>query len=257
MTSARTTDWLAGVDGCPAGWIVVFARPQGGIAGPRVVASFKDIALAAEQPRIIAVDVPIGLPAHSPAKGRAAESAVREKLGDRKSSVFRIPSRPAVYAGVAAEPTDERARFQRACEIARETSDDGKAFAKQGFHILPKIVEVDSFLNAHPDWAGRVFETHPEIVFWRLNGEQALPLPKKIKSRVNSEGLALRRDLLVSAGFSRDAVSQPAPKGAGDDDLVDAFACLATAQRLAMRMARSFPDQPPRDERGLAMAIWV
>ena len=257
MQALTAADWLAGADGCPGGWIVVFAQPGGAIGGPRVVRNFEDIAFAVERPRLIAVDIPIGLPALSPPKGRPAESEVREKLGERKSSVFRIPSRKAVEASVAAEPIDERERFLNACRIARETSADGKAFAKQGFYILPKVAELDTFLHRHPDWIDRVFETHPEIVFWRLNGERAVPLAKKIKSRINPPGLELRRDLLAQAGFPREALSQPAPKGAAADDLIDAFACLATARQIAKGLARSFPASPCRDEHGLRMAIWV
>ena len=201
--------------------------------------------------------MPVGLPAHSPAKGRLAESAVRPLLGDRKSSVFRIPSRRAVEASVAAEPSDQRERFLHACRIARETSDDSKAFAKQGFYILPKVVEIDRFLRGHPDWIARVRETHPELAFWRLNGGQPLKLAKKIKSSVSAPGLDLRRDLLVKAGFARELVSQPAPKGAAADDLVDALACAAIALRIEKGLAQSFPSSPPRDEFGLPMAIWA
>jgi predicted RNase H-like nuclease len=254
---ALLSEWLAGADGCSGGWIVVLARRDGIIAAPRVVPAFSDITFAAERPGIIAVDMPIGLPARSPTKGRLAEAQVRDKLGARRSSVFRVPSRRAVYASVAAEPADERGRFFAACRIARETADDRKAFAKQGFYILPKLVEVDRFLAGHPDWTARVFETHPEAVFWRLNGEQPVPLPKKVKSRVHAPGLALRRTLLMKAGLPREVLSQEPPRGAARDDLVDAFACLVTAQRIAACQARSFPEKPPRDERGLAMAIWV
>ena len=113
--------------------------------------------------------MPIGLPEQSPVTAAPAESgssaARRPQIG-----VFRIPSRSAVYASVAPEPADARERFFHACRIARETSDDGKAIAKQGFYNRDKIVEVDTFLRGHPDWAARVYEVHPEVAFWRLNG---------------------------------------------------------------------------------------
>ncbi len=41
------------------------------------------------------------------------------------------------------------------------------------------------------------------------------------------------------------------------DDIVDAAALLATARRVADGLARSFPDSPEPDERGLQMAIWA
>jgi len=256
---AKTSDdiWLAGVDGCSGGWLAVFARPDGAILPPRVVKQFADIAFGVERPAIIAVDMPIGLPERSPAGGRLAEREARALLGDRKSSVFRIPSRRAVAASVAPEPADARERFFAACAIARETSEDSKGFAKQGFYILDKVAEIDTFLCAHEDHANRVFETHPELAFVMMNGGQALDLPKKVKSRVHPPGLDLRRHLLIRAGIDEGIAGMKAPKGAGDDDLIDALACLVTARRLFRGEARSHPQDPPRDAFGLPMAIWA
>jgi predicted RNase H-like nuclease len=197
--------------------------------------------------------------AHRPAgaqpdQGPAGRSASARQA--RRAPLKRVPYSLTARA-IAGEPADERERFFAACRIARETADDRKAFAKQGFYILRKVVEVDRFLAGHPDWTARVFETHPEAVFWRLNGEQPVPLPKEVKSRVHAPGLALRRTLLMKAGLPREVLSQEPPRGAARDDLVDAFACLVTAQRIAACQVRSLPEKPPRDERGLAMAIWV
>jgi len=257
MSDSRGNVRLAGADGCPGGWVVVFARPDGEVAPARLVPSFAEIVRAPERPHIIAIDVPIGLPKLSPAKGRLAESAVRPMLGERRSSVFRIPSRPAVYASVAAEPADARARFFHACQVARETSEDGKAFAKQGFYILNKVVEVDTYLREHRDDVARVFETHPEVAFWRMNGERPLSAPKKVKNKVYPPGLQLRRDLLRRAGLPDSAVDQRPPMGAGEDDLIDALACVVIARRIHAERAKPFPDPPPRDEFGLPMAIWA
>ncbi|MBS0533903.1 MAG: DUF429 domain-containing protein [Proteobacteria bacterium] len=249
--------WIAGVDGCRSGWIVAFGHPDGDVRAPRLFKTFAEIALSAERPAIIAVDIPIGLPQQSPAGGRLAEREVRALLGDRKSSVFRIPSRRAVEASVAAAPADARERFFAACAIARDTSDDAKAFAKQGFYILDKVCEVDAFLRRHKDDAGRVFETHPELAFVMMNGGAPLDLAKKVKSSNHAPGLALRRELLLRAGIPGDIAAMKAPKGAGDDDLIDALACLITARRIYRKEARSYPETPPRDEFGLPMAIWA
>ncbi|MBI1204587.1 MAG: DUF429 domain-containing protein [Rhodopseudomonas sp.] len=257
MTSDRDNRWLAGVDGCRAGWIAVFGRPDGEVRPPRLFERFSDIIDADEKPAIVAIDVPIGLPAQSPDKGRLAESAVRPMLGDRKSSVFRIPSRRAVEASVAAEPADDSARFKRACQIARQTADDGKAFSKQSFYILNKVVEVDAFLRGHPEDVALVYETHPELAFVRMNGDEPLREPKKLKSQVHPPGLDLRRGLLRRAGVPDGLVTMTPPKGAGLDDLIDALACLVTARRIHAGVARCHPDPPPRDEHGLPMAIWA
>jgi predicted RNase H-like nuclease len=94
------------------------------------------------------------------------------------------------------------------------------------------------------------------VAFWRLNDEQALSEPKKVKSRPYELGLALRRQLLIKAGVPGGAVEAMPPKGAGFDDLIDALACAVIAQRIFNRVAQPFPNPPERDTFGLTMAIW-
>jgi len=200
------------------------------------------IAAAPEAPAVISVDMPIGLPARIGPQGRGPERLVRAALGARQSSVFPVPSREAVYA-----PT-----YLDACRLALSTSEPPHSVQKQLFLIAPKIREVDRALRADPALVARVFETHPELAFWRLNGERPLPLAKKVKP-----GLALRRDLLIAAGYPPAIVDAPPRQGAGRDDVLDALACAAIARRIHAGIAQSFPDPPHRDEHGLPMAIWA
>jgi predicted RNase H-like nuclease len=234
--------WLAGVDGCPAGWMVAFVRPAGDDVRLRVVPQFAAIATAPEAPAVIAVDMPIGLPARIGPNGRGPERAVRPLLGPRQSSVFPVPSREAVYAS----------SYPDACRIALATSDPPRSVQKQLFLIAPRIREIDSLLRDDAALTARVFEVHPELAFWRLNADQPLPLPKKVKP-----GLVLRRQLLIAAGYPPATVEAAPPKGAGADDVLDALACAAIARRIHAGVARSFPDTPQRDEYGLPMAIWA
>lgn len=239
--------WLAGVDGCPVGWVVALVRHPGDEARVRIVPRFADVLAAPEHPAIVAVDMPVGLPERAGEGGRTAERAVRPLLGARQSSVFSVPSRAAVYAG----------DYAAACRIASETSDPPRKVSKQLFMIAPKIREVDACLRADANAARRVFEVHPEVAFWRLNGERALDEPKKIKGRCHEPGLALRRRLLIDAGLRPAIVVSMPPRGAGPDDLIDALACAAIARRIATGVARPFPDPPERDAFGLPMAIWA
>lgn len=247
MAEVSENVWLAGVDGCPGGWVVAFVRPAGDEGRLAVFARFADVLTAPERPAIVAVDMPIGLPERAGAGGRAAENAVRPLLGARQSSVFSVPSRAAIYAGDYAE----------ACRVALETSEPPRKVSKQLFNIGPKIREVDTVLRADPQAAARVYEVHPEVAFWRLNGERALDEPKKVKSRPYAPGLALRRKLLHAAALPPTLVDSKPPKGAAEDDVVDALACVAIARRLHAGNARPFPDPPPRDAYGLPMAIWA
>jgi predicted RNase H-like nuclease len=239
--------WLEGVDGCGGGWIAAFVRPEGDEVRLRLVPRFADVLAALEAPAAIAVDMPIGLPERTGPGGRAAENNVRPLLGARQSSVFSVPSRAAVYA-------DD---YREACGIALETSNPPRKVSKQLFNIALKIREVDEALRAAPQLATRVFEVHPELAFWRMNGNRALDEPKKIKGRPYEPGLALRRRLLSAAGLPGAVLSAPPPKGAGPDDLLDALACAVIARRIAAGQAQPFPDPPPRDAFGLPMAIWA
>jgi predicted RNase H-like nuclease len=247
MGSTEPDPWLAGVDGCPGGWIAALMKPQDNEVRLRIVPCFGDVLAAPEHPAVIAVDMPIGLPERTGIGGRAAENAVRPLLGDRQSSVFSVPSRAAIYAG----------NYGEACRIAAATSDPPRKLSKQLFNIAPKIREVDDALRAAPGTSRRVFEVHPEVAFWRLNGGRALTEPKKIKGRPYGPGLALRQNLLIAAGFAAEAVLATPPRGSASDDLLDALACAAIARRIHRGAAQPFPDPPPRDHFGLAMAIWA
>ena len=189
-TSTHET-WLAGIDGCPSGWIVALARADLSEVRVRLVPRFIDVPAAPEAPAVITIDIPIGLPERAGYGGRAAENAVRPLLGARQSSVFSVPSRAAIAAH----------DYREACRIALATSEPQRKVSKQLFMLAPKIREVDAALRADAALPQRVFEVHPELAFWRLNGEQALGEPKKVKSRPYEPGLALRRQLLIKAGL--------------------------------------------------------
>jgi predicted RNase H-like nuclease len=247
VTMSQAETWLAGVDGCRSGWVAAFVRGDLSKVRVRLLPRFADVSAALESPIVIAIDIPIGLPEHAGHGGRAAENAVRPLLGARQSSVFSVPSR----AAIAAED------YREACRIALLTSEPPRKVSKQLFMLAPKIREVDAALRADATLAQRVFEVHPEVAFWRLNGEAALSEPKKVKSRPYEPGLRLRRQLLIRAGLPAAAVEASPPKGAGPDDLIDALACAAIARRIHTGEARPFPDPPERDAFGLVMAIWA
>ncbi|WP_420334529.1 DUF429 domain-containing protein [Roseibium sp.] len=238
--------WVAGVDGCKSGWVAVLRNLEEP-AGLRL-AVFPDFdGLLGYDPflSIIAVDMPIGLPDMISPAGRGPEKAARRHLGERQSSVFSVPSRAAVYE------TD----YRQACETAQRTSEPPRKVSKQCFYLFPKIREIDALMT--PELEDRVFEVHPELAFWRLNGESEMQVPKKVKSRANSAGLDQRRDLLVSKGLPASFLDQQPPKGCGRDDLLDAAANSLIAERCLNGTAKPFPDPFRRDERGLRMAIWA
>ncbi|MGX7875653.1 DUF429 domain-containing protein [Mesorhizobium sp. ORM6] len=249
---------LVGADGCKAGWIAV-RRAPGSLPSVGVFASFSALLAANPDDAIVAVDMPIGLPAFSGKGGRGPEARVRPLLGARQSSVFSIPSRAALYADTDNFTTVEawHAAHGRASEVARATSDPPRGVSIQAFGIFSKIREIDKLLIARPDLRGRVFESHPEVAFCRLNGDQAMQLPKKIKGSVNPAGMAERKALLCRHGYDMGFLDQPPPRGAAADDFLDAAVMMLIAGRIAGGQARPFPDPPPADGFGIPVAIWA
>lgn len=240
------SEWVAGADGCPAGWLVVL-RDLSGLTAPsvRIVSSFADILALAEMPKVIAIDMPIGLPERTTIGGRAPDIAARKVLGARQSSVFAVPSRAAVMT------TD----YGEACAVAFATSDPPRKISKQSFQLFRRIREIDSAMT--PELQRRIYECHPEVAFWAMNGEQPIDEPKKVKSRPHPAGLTLRRGLLEHAGFPRPFLEATTFRAsvAGPDDFLDACACAWSAARILAGTSLTFPKMPPLDSRGLRQEI--
>jgi len=54
--------WVAGVDACKGGWFVVATDVRSGRTIHAVKKTFSEVLAMGESPRIVAVDIPIGLP---------------------------------------------------------------------------------------------------------------------------------------------------------------------------------------------------
>jgi predicted RNase H-like nuclease len=248
-----TTAVLVGVDGCKAGWIAV-RRDADAAPSVEVFASFAALLAALPDDAVVAVDMPIGLPEFSQRGGRGPEALVRPLLGQRQSSVFSIPSRAAVYADTNEFTTIEAwyAAHRRASDVAKATSDPPRGVSIQAFGIR----EIDALLTARPELRGRVVESHPEVAFCRLNGDQPMRLPKKIKGSINPAGMEERKILLCRHGYDMGFLNL-APRGAAADDFLDAAAMMLIADRVANGQARPFPDPPMADRFGIPVVIWA
>lgn len=245
-----------GVDGCRGGWICALWDGAGALEIRRVTLLAE--LFAAPPFPVVAIDMPIGLPDEVGPGGRDPERLVRPLLGMRQSSVFSVPARAAVMAGLE-DGLDEATRYRNACALARAHSQPPRAVAKQCFHLFPKMGEVDRLLQTRPELREGVHECHPEVAFWAMNGQRPLSLPKKVKNRPWGPGLALRQELLASHGIPVDALSAQHALAlkAGLDDLMDACACAWSAKRIGSGNALRFPDPPGRDACGLPVAITV
>ena len=235
IETMHTDTPVAGVDGARGGWLAVLVGGAG-ITAHLLPRAADVIGLAAAQ---IAVDMPIGLADSGP---RACDRAARRLLPKpRRASVFAPPRRYMLGLAYAEANAAGRQR-------------EGVGLSRQAWHIGRRVAELDAVLT--PAAQARVAESHPELIFHRLNGWRALP------RKTTAEGRAARMALLRNAGLPdpapllgryRRAEVQP-------DDVLDAAACSLTAARRLAGTACRVPDPadgpPPCDARGLAMAIW-
>ncbi len=234
---------LVGVDGCKAGWTTV-SIVHGEWRCLEVFASIAALWEAHEDADRILVDMPIGLLAEG-SEERQCERLARRMLGLRRSSVFRVPCRDAVYA----TSREERQRLNR------ERS--GKAISVQCLAIVPRIRELDCFLRGYSR-AREVFcESHPELVFYMLNGGRPMKRNKRStegqeeRIRVLLDAGAISRDELDRIVRQRDCLSSPRP---GHDDILDALA-LVVAAHVRKGLMMRIPSNPPLDDVGLPMQI--
>jgi len=221
---------VVGVDGCPAGWVCFRVDLQSRRTYVRVLPKLHELVATTPHPRLVAVDIPIGIPTVG---ARACDIAARRLLGKpRSNSVFPAPIRA----------TFDARTYQEACALSLQVQ--GKSLSRQAFEIIPKIREVDDLMTTElQTW---VFEVHPEVSFWALNGEQSLKYRK-----LDREGREERLALLARhyAGI-RNHVAELRRAQAADHDLLDAAAAAWTAECVA---TGAVPRQ--YDSRGLRMEI--
>lgn len=229
---------VAGIDGCPAGWLCLIKNLSTGSVQARVLARISDLLELDPRPVVVLVDVPIGLTAAGP---RTCDLKARALLKPPKaSSVFPAPIRPTLAA----------TSYDQACQIGAAA--DGRKMSKQLWAILPKIREVDTFLRSDPTLNQWVREVHPEVSFWAWNGDKAMVHPKK-----SSAGKAEREALVKPAyGATYTAAQSSLPRGQyRNDDLLDAFAALWSGERVVAGKELVIPDKPPVDSCGLRMEM--
>jgi len=219
---------IAGVDGCRRGWIAMVK--DGDSVEPRLCVSDDDLIALFEECVVVAIDIPIGLADRGP---RSCDHHARRFLGRRASSVFPAPLRPLIAVR----------DYVEANRVSRQIQQRG--ISKQGFAIVAKVEQIDRILQRHHELRGRVHEVHPEVSFAMWNGGEALAAAKR-----TADGLAARRKL-VEEHFGAIPL---APRGAGEDDVLDAFAALWTAERIVAGRSRELGDARA-DVTGLPMRI--
>jgi predicted RNase H-like nuclease len=237
---------VAGVDGCKAGWLVAVVSATQVSAGAGatwiyklqelwVATTFGEILLRTTNFELVCIDIPIGLSDGPP---RDCDSLARCTLRPfRSSSVFVTPIRPCLSA-------DE---YKAANVICRRFS--GQGLSRQSFALLHKIRQVDDLMT--PSLQLRVREIHPEVSFWALNYKKPIQQNKK-----TVPGQAQRHRLLQGIFSDMEGVlAEAPPHGYAMDDALDALVAAWTAGQAVIGKAKTLPENPPLDSKGLKMEM--
>jgi len=229
---------VAGVDGCRGGWVCVVHDLNSHEIEGHILERIDDILQWEERPEVLAIDIPIGLPEVGP---RICDLEARAYLGKpRSNSVFPAPIRPVLSTS----------SYEQACQLGQ--SIENRKLSKQLWGIIPKIREVDTFLRSDVTRNRWIREIHPEVCFWCWNKGQAMSHSKK-----KPEGRQEREALVVpNFGQAYSSLQKKLPqKKYANDDLLDAFAALWTAERVYNNQAMVIPSEPPVDSCGLRMEM--
>jgi predicted RNase H-like nuclease len=183
----------------------------------------------------ILIDVPIGLPHNDETleKREKLDSAARTVTG-RSSSVFPVPSRAACHKALKGQDYET--------VVHQNQEDLTKGLTWQSYYIAAGIGELDDYLNDNEAAKETILESHPEVCFRGLLGDQ-LSHSKKSAQEIGERIEALDRHLddpdAVFGRICRDLMGQQTD--IDTDDIVDALG-LAVVAGNSPKELRFLPD---------------
>lgn len=232
---------VVGVDGCKSGWFAIVMEDE-----RWYTAIYKNIHNLVDDngnAESILIDIPIGL-RNSEKNGRLCDLESRKVLRHgRASSVFPTPCRSALYCSSYEAASSENIRCV------------GKALTIQTWGIIPKILEVDTFLGENPELIHVIRESHPEVAFWGLNNKNPMKFKKKSEDGLRERLEVLENHDARAAEIYRTAIDQYLRKDVAKDDILDALCMAITGQMVKNGIRCSLPQQPEIDDHGLPMQI--
>jgi predicted RNase H-like nuclease len=221
---------VGGVLPCATGWLVATAKLAGATFAPeppRVLSAFRDVLDDRPSLSVVALNAPIGYAETSGVGGRTCDRMARALLGKRGSTVHNAPTRATLEG--------------------EEVVSDDRLDAISNV-LLDRYREVAAEMA--PYRQRTVYEVHPELSFYQLNGEQPLRWTKKFEV-----GRDERKELLLNRIQGIDKVLDAELDEVPETHLLDAAALLWTARRIFARAGARIPTEPEWDEKGLRMEI--
>lgn len=220
---------------CGSRWLVAPGRLQGITlypADPMLFDSIVEVLDYKPSYEVIAVGCNIGLLEKPVQGGRTCDREARRLLGfPRSGAIVSAPIRPALEAKTYADA---------------DRLNGG--MSSVAYNHLRHTAELDAAIE--PYWQRTVYEVHPELSFYQLNGDQPMHYSKH-----GDRGPAERRALLEKRVVGVKQIIDARLRRVRHAHLLDAAACLWTARRIAGRQVSRLPEDPEWDEKGLRMEI--
>lgn len=227
-----------GADGCKGGWIVAVIN-KGNLRIDKFTSLYEAVEEYPDFDEFL-VDMVIGL--QSDTNHIRPDTYARKIIKERSSTVFPSPCRQAVYAKTVADAYQENERVL------------GKKFTPLTVGIIPKIREVDIFLQNNPPLKNKIKESHPEVCFARLNGSTVLS--KKSEMDGMEERIRLLKQYIPELNLHKVSALAKSMK-CSIDDIVDAIGLAVTANLVSQGCFEVIPENPMSDETGLLMQMII
>lgn len=226
-----------GVDGCKGGWIAAISDPDG--LRFEKHSSIEELVRGHSDFSECLIDMVIGL--QEKKEDVRPDSFARHIINRRASTIFPAPCRQAVYADTVAQKYDLNQQIL------------GKKFTPLTLGIMPKMRELDEFLNRYPMYKNVLKESHPEVCFSRLFGATVMT------RKSTAEGIGQRIDILsryvpMDQKYLREKAKE---FKCNMDDLLDASCLAVTAALVQAGKWESIPAEPMKDARGLLMQMII
>lgn len=233
-----STGKYIGVDGCKGGWIAaIYDRGSFEI---KKYSSVDELVEANKNYNELLIDMVIGLQSNKDEV--RPDNAARALIPGRTSTIFAVPARQAVYA-------ETRAAIREANKSALD-----KDLPAQAIAIIPKMRELDEFLQENPAHKNRLKESHPEVCFSRLNGSVVM------SRKADEEGITERVGIIKQymPEITEEYIYQEAKRfKCNADDIVDSIVLCITANLVAQGKTDVIPEVVQEDVTGLRMQMTI
>lgn len=224
---------LAGIVPCRPGWLVVSAKLQGVTIAPQapeIFAKFVEVLDYRPAFSAMTIQLPLGLPSSRRRGGRRCDRDARALLKWPRASA------------IASPPTWQDVRTWHDNPSVR------RGLSAVTRSLMPKINEVYEHLGNYHQRT--LFEVHPELSFYQLNGDRPLLYSKHVEP-----GRQERWNLLAAKVPGIERILEAPPARIDIARLLDAAACLWTARRVFARAVTRQPEQAEWDDQGFRMEI--